>query len=145
MKKLFGISIVILMLALSVVPAFAKGPGPADNGSANGVGLGNQNGSGVQTPYALSGTIAGIDPQARTITITVVAGNRLITPDSNPTVTVQTTPTTRFLLRNPDGTATPITFDDLQVGQTVSSHGIVENGVYIATRVTVGAKLNCIQ
>ncbi|NJD60096.1 MAG: hypothetical protein C3F13_13615 [Anaerolineales bacterium] len=145
MKKLLGIGLVILMLALAVVPAFAKGPGPANNGSANGNSTGVQLGNGVRTPFALSGTITSLDSNARTITVNVACGNRLGNPSISQTVTIQTTDGTRFLLRNPDGAATPITFDELLVDQKVSVHATLLDGTYTATRVTAGAKLTCIQ
>ena len=144
MKKLTVISLVILMLVLSVVPAFAKGPGPANNGSANGTCTGAQTGSGIRTPYALSGTISSLDSQVGTVTVTVACGNRLVTTFIGQNVTLQTSAATRFLLRNADGTATPITFADLEVGQTVSSHGSLLDNTFTATRVTVGAELNCL-
>ncbi len=144
MKKITVISLVVLMLALSVVPAFAKGPGPANNGSATGTSTGTQVGFGVHNPYALSGTISGVDPHAHTVTVSVACGNRLVNPFIGQEVTLQTTATTRLLQRNPDGTATPITFEDLQIGQTVSSHGSLQNDTFTAIRVTVGAELNCL-
>jgi hypothetical protein len=144
MKKLFVLSLVILMLALSVVPAFAKGPGPANNGSANGTCTGTQVGFGVRNPFALSGTITGVDSQAHIVTVTVACGNRMVNPFIGQSVTLQTTAATRFLLRNADGTVTPINFDDLEAGQTVSTHGVLQDSTFTATRVTVGAELNCL-
>lgn len=144
MKKLTVISLVILMLALSVVPAFAKGPGPANNGTANGSCIGTQTGVGIRNPFALSGTITSFDPQAHTITVLVACGNRLVNPYIGQSVTLQTPATTRYLLRNADGTTTPITFEDLQIGQTVSSHGSLQNNTFTAIRITVGAELNCL-
>ncbi len=80
MKKITVIALVLIMLAISAVPAFAAGGPPADRGAANGNGNENPSRFGVRNPYALSGTIADIDAVARTVTITIVCGNRLVKP-----------------------------------------------------------------
>lgn len=169
MKKLTVLTLVVIMLALSVVPALAAGGPPVNHGTASGnctgnqvnVGTGDQNrfgvgnqvgyGSsaqtsfGVRTPFALSGTISALDPAVKTVTVTVSCGNRLASPVTGQEVTLQTSDSTRFLLRNADGTVTPITFDDLALGQNISSHGTLVNNVWTATRVTSGALLICQQ
>ncbi|MFZ2098504.1 MAG: hypothetical protein WAV05_17870 [Anaerolineales bacterium] len=168
MKKFAVLTLVVVMLAVSMVPAFAAGGLPANRGTGSGVctgnqdvlgsgyqaGLGagyqagfgasNQKSYGVRTPYALSGTIYALDPAASTVTVTVSCGNRLVNPYIGNEVTLQTTEITRFLLRNSDGSVTPITFAELEVGENVSSHGILADGVFTATRVTMGALLNCL-
>ena len=167
MKKLTVLTLVIIMLAMSAVPALAAGGPPASRGTASGnctgnqlgIGAGNQNSYGAgnqvgfsastqvsfgtRTPYALSGTISAIDPAAKTVTVTVICGNRLTNPFIGQEVTLLTSDSTRFLRRNVDGTVTPITFDDPVFGQNVSSHGTLVNNVWIATRVTSGALLTC--
>jgi Domain of unknown function (DUF5666) len=143
MKKLTVFALVVLMLALSVVPAFAKSGPSANQGSANGNCSGAQSGFGVRAPYALSGTITALDANARTVTVTIMCGNRLAKPLIGQDVTLQTTDATRFLLRNADGSVTLISFEDLSLGQNVSSHGTLTNGVWTAVRVTSGALLNC--
>ncbi len=143
MKKFAVLTLVVVMLALSVVPAFAKGPAQA-RGTGMGTCTGTQAGAGVSTPYALSGTISAMDAENRTVTVTVVCGNRLAKPYVGQDVTLLTTSATRFLLRNADGTITPITFEDLVVGQNVSSHGTLVDNVFTAVRVTSGALLNCL-
>jgi hypothetical protein len=168
MKKLAVLTLVVTMLALSVVPAFAAGGPPANRGTASGnctgdqvgpgagyqaglgtgyqpgLGTGNQNGFGVRTPYAVSGTIYALDPVAKTVSVTVSCGNRLVAPYIGTEVTLQTNDITRFLLRNEDGSVTPITFAELMVGETISSHGTLVNEVFTATRITMGALLNCL-
>ena len=184
MKKLTVVTLVVIMLAISVVPALAAGGPPENRGTASGnctgdqlglgtgnqysygalsqaeagasnqysygavnqVGLGasNQVGFGVRTPYALSGTISDIDPVEKTVTVTVSCGNRLANPFISQEVTLVTGDSTRFLLRNEDGTATQISFDDLGIGQNISSHGTLVNGVWTATRITSGALLTCL-
>jgi hypothetical protein len=143
MKKFSVIALVVVMLALSAVPAFAKGGPPANAGTGTGSCVGGQIGIGVRTPYALSGTISALDVNARTVTITLVCGNRLVQPFIGLDVNVQTTDSTRFLLRNADGTVTPITFEQLSIGQNVSSHGSLVNNTWNAVRVTAGALLSC--
>lgn len=161
MKKIFVISLVVVMLSVSVVPALAAGSPPVDRGSTSGtctrnstgislqpqayLGTGKQAGFGVRNPYALSGTISAIDANTKTIMVTVACGNLLATPNISNSVTIQTTDNTRFLLRNENGNAIPITFADLAIGQTVSSHGSLVDGTWIASRVTRGALLNCVQ
>jgi hypothetical protein len=104
---------------------------------------GAQTGYGMRTPYALSGTISALDAEARTVTITIMCGNRLAQPYIGQDETVQTSDQTRFLQRNADGTVTPITFEQLTVGQNVSSHGTLINDTFTAVRITSGALLNC--
>jgi len=160
MKKISVLIIVVVMLVLSAVPAFAAGGPPANSGSGSGTCNGNQTGLGtgsqfrsgsqiagfgIRTPFALSGTIAAVDLQAKTVTVAVTCGNRLANPYIGTNVTLQTSETTRFLLRSADGTVTPITLAELVVGESVSSHGSLVNGTFNASRITQGALLNCIQ
>jgi hypothetical protein len=140
MKKIVVLALVLALLAISAVPALAAGRAHAKNGQI----AGNEYGKGGKMPFALAGTIASIDPVARTVTVTVACGNKLVKPYIGQDLTLQTTDATRFLLRNPDGTATPITFEDLTVGQNVSSNGKLVNNVWTANRITVGADLNCL-
>jgi len=140
MKKLVILTLVLVLLAVSVVPAYAASRTRDQNGAGNKIQV-KQHG---KMPFALAGTIASIDPVARTVTVTVACGNKLVKPYIGQDLAIQTTNATRFLLRNPDGTATPITFEDLAVGQNVSSNGKLANNVWTANRITVGAGLNCL-
>ncbi|MBI5353651.1 MAG: hypothetical protein HZB50_13500 [Chloroflexi bacterium] len=56
-----------------------------------------------------------------------------------------TTSKTRYLYKS-SATAVPttITFADLKVGNAVSGNATAVNGVWTATRITVGAKLTCL-
>jgi hypothetical protein len=143
MKKLIVVSLLV-MLAVSVVPAFAAGGPPAGRGAAVGSGNTDKTSFGVRNPYALSGTINFIDDTNRKVTVAVTCGNRLVQPYFGQEVILQTTENTRFLLRNPDGTVTPIAFEDLVEGQKISSHGTLLNSTWTATRVTMGALLYCL-
>jgi len=133
MKKLFILTLVLVLLASMAIPAFAAGPGRAGG-----------RGKGGKAPFALSGVIAGIDPTAGTVTVTVACGNKLAKPYLDQPLNLQTTSTTRFLLRNLDSKATKITLNHLEVGQKVSVQGRVANNVWTATRLTVGAELTCL-
>lgn len=142
MKKLTIITLVMIMLAVSVVPALAAGGPPANRGSANGNCYGNQAGYGIRSPYALSGTITAIN--SLSVTVNIACGNRLANPYTGQEITLSTTESTRYLLRNADGAATPISLGDLATGQKISSHGSLVDGVWTASRITVGALLNCL-
>jgi hypothetical protein len=160
MKKLTVVILVVAMLALSVVPAFAAGGPPEDRGSASGsctgtqlaaatrnqanYGMGQPADYGSRAPYALSGTISAIDPLSQSVTVSVACGNWMVKSYIGTEVTLQTTATTRFLLRNESGTATLLTIADLVVGQTVSSQGTLVDGIFTASRVTMGALLTCL-
>ena len=132
MKKMLVIWIVIALVLVAASPALAG------NGSGPGAGPG-PSGKGK---FSLAGIITAIDPTNLTVTVHVVAGSTLVKPFIEQELTVQTTADTRFLLCNPDGKATPITFNDLAVGQKVSVNGTLAAGVWTAKRVTVGAILN---
>jgi hypothetical protein len=143
MKKIFVLLIVVALLAVTVVPALADGNGNTfeyHHTYRNGSPL-KQAGS---NSFALSGTIAALNPGAGTVTVSVACGNILVQPYVGQDVTLETTGVTRFLLRNPSGVATPITFADLAVGQKVSANGELANNAWTASRITVGASLACL-
>lgn len=159
MKKLVVLSLIVVMLAVSVVPAFAAGPS-SNRGSGTGVCTGSQTGlanrsqalrgygrmgiMSTDSVYTLSGTITGLDAVAGTVTVEVVCGYRSVTEYIGTPVTLQTTEATRFLLRVPGDVATVITFADLEVGQNVSSQGTLADGAFTAIRITTGAELICL-
>jgi hypothetical protein len=137
MKKLFVLSLVLMLLATAVTPALAAG------GQRGGDSLNARRGArnGATTTFALAGTIASLDPAARSVTVKLASGNSLVKGYIGQNLTIQTNDSTRFLLRNPGGSATPIAFADLVVGQKVSVNGELVNSVWAATRITAGAKL----
>ena len=152
MKKYFVLIIVLALLAVTALPVLAGGGAPNGNKQSGyryagegAAGTGNtykgtsgQNGSGV---FALAGKITGLDAGTGTVTVAVASGNTLVKPTLGQDVALQTTGTTRFLMRNPGSVATPITFSDLAVGQKVSAVGQLVDNVWTATRITVGASL----
>ena len=96
------------------------------------------------SPFALVGKITAVDLATRSVTVQVVSGNALVKPYIGQTVTIKTTTATLF--RYTDGTvATAIKFEDLKVGNAVSSGGTLAGGIWIASRITVGAKLECLK
>jgi len=140
MKKIIVLTLVLALLSITAVPALAAGRAHVRNGQS----AGGEVGKGGKMPFALAGTIASIDPAARTVIVTVACGSKLVKPYIGQDLTLQTTAATRFLLRNPDGSATPITFEDLAVGQNVSANGKLADNVWTASRITVGASLICL-
>lgn len=95
-------------------------------------------GNGPRSIFTLAGKVTAI--AENTVTIEVLAGNRLVKPYLARELVVTVTDATRFLFT--DGTVTmPITFEDLKVGDAVSAHGTLANAVWTASRITVGANL----
>lgn len=127
MKKSLVVLMVVALLAVGAVPAFAaKGIQPQPPAPNKG-GL-----------FTLVGTIAAIDGSV--VTVKVVSGNPVAKPYVGQNVALQTTAATRFLLTTPTGTVV-ITLADLQVGQNVSAQGKLADGVWTADRITAGAKI----
>ncbi|MEI7847255.1 MAG: hypothetical protein WCK35_15760 [Chloroflexota bacterium] len=126
--KRFTILMLVLILSLTLVtPALAAGKPPSAKG-----------------PFALVGKISAIDPVAKTVTVQVLRGNALVKPYFSKTVIIQTTTLTRYMFT--DGVSKKvITFNDLVVGKSVSIGGLLANSVWTATRITMGAKLSCLQ
>lgn len=84
--------------------------------------------------FALTGTITAIG--ADSITVLVHNGNRLVKPYIGQELVVQMADNTRYRQWTPDG-CIPITFEDLEVGDTTSIQGTVSEEVFIAARVTI--------
>ena len=96
------------------------------------------------SPFTLVGKITAIDPASRSVTIQVLRGNKLVKPYFGQTVTLTTTMATLF--RFTDGTVTTIIkFDDFKIGDAVSASGKLSGGIWTASRITVGAKLDCLK
>ncbi len=124
MKRLIPILLVVLIALTIATPVAAAG-------------LGSRH------PYALVGKITAIDPVAKTVTVQVLRGNWVVKPYLKQEITLKTTATTRFFFT--DGvTSKLIKFEDLKVGNPISSSGNFANAVWTATRITVGAKLSCL-
>lgn len=128
MKKIFSVSLALFLLVVTVMPALAASePARAPRG-----------------PFALVGTISTIDPATGTVTVNVLKGNKLVQPYLSQSVVLNTTASTRYLLKvSATAVATRITFADLKVGDPVSVNGTLANGIWTATRITVGASLSC--
>ena len=124
MKKLTIASLVLVVLAATAMPALAAGGPPPVRGRSGSFTL-----EGVIT--AISGT---------TVTVQVTGGNPIVREYIGQSLTLQTTSSTRCLLKTDTGTVS-ITSADLAVGQKVSASGKVANNVWTAARITVGAAL----
>jgi hypothetical protein len=113
------------------------------NGNQNQLGIGAQMGQqGSRKTFALVGTIAAIGTDS--VTINVLAGNKLAQPAIGTEIAVTVSLQTWYVLR--DGTTyTLIDFADLEVGQSVSVNGTLDNSTWLASRITVGAPLTCLQ
>ncbi len=95
---------------------------------------GNEHQYRVRQAFALTGTITALGTDS--ITVLVSTGNRLVRPHIGQELVVQVTGSTLYRQWTPDG-CIPITFADLQVGDTTSISGTVSQGVFTARRVTV--------
>ena len=127
MKKSLVVLMVVAMLLVSAVPAFAAKGGPSQPPVPN---KGGQ--------FTLVGTITAIAGEV--VTVKVVSGNPIARPFVGQAVALQTTAATRFLRTTATGTVV-ITLADLQVGDNVSAQGQLAAGVWTAERITVGAKI----
>jgi hypothetical protein len=126
MKKALLMLVLLIFLTASVSPAYAAGPRPNDRTRG-------------RTPFALVGTITAID--GNTVTVRVVVGNHLVKRYYGQEVPLETNAATRFLMKDANGVVYPITLDDLEAGQNVSVNGVLANNRWVATRITVGARL----
>ena len=97
-------------------------------------------GNGPRIPFNFVGKIAAVDPVGNTVTVDFIRGNKLARSNAVDSVTVKVTDTTRFLELAGD-IAVPITFGELEIGDPISVHGVLVDGVWTASRITVGAKL----
>ncbi|MDO9301069.1 MAG: hypothetical protein Q7T89_06780, partial [Anaerolineales bacterium] len=91
MKKLFVVTLALLIALTAVGPAFAKG---APRGT-----------------FTLVATISAIDPVSGAVTVSVLKGNKLAQPYVNQSLVMSTTAKTRYLYKS-SATAVPtaITF-----------------------------------
>ena len=128
MKKFTSVLIALFLLVVTVAPALAA----------------SESAIAKRGPFSLVGKISAIDSANGTVTVTVLKGNKLVQPYLGQSIALRTTLKTRYLYKSTaTAVATPITFADLKVGDPVSVNGTLANGVWTATRITVGAKLSC--
>jgi hypothetical protein len=124
MKKLTIALLVFVVLVATATPALAAGSPPPVRGKSG--------------SFTLAGVITTINGTA--VTVQVTGGNPIVRAYVGQTLTLQTTSSTRYLLKTDTGTV-PITFADLAIGQKVSASGTIANNVWTAARITVGATL----
>jgi hypothetical protein len=95
-------------------------------------------------PFTLVGRITSINYTSRSVTVQVLRGNTLVKSYLGHLVIIKTTAATLF--RYTDGTVTSIIkFTDLKIGDAVSASGTLSDGIWTASRITVGAKLDCLK
>ena len=126
-KKLVVLIIVALIALVAVVPALAAGNGNGGSGNGNrgsGHGHGGPGGKDQQS-FTIGGYITAIGND--TITVRTV-NDRL--------AMVQVTTSTSFFRWTPDGRV-PITFDDVETGDSINIKGTVDGDVFTADVVTV--------
>ena len=124
MKKLTMALLVLVVLGATAMPALAAGGPPPVRGKSG--------------SFTLAGVITAISET--TVTVQVTGGNPIVHGYIGQALALQTTSSTRYLLKTDTGTVS-ITFADLAVGQKVSASGKVANNVWTAARITVGADL----
>jgi hypothetical protein len=158
MKKLFVFVLVLVLMAGMTAPALAaggtngnggrggngNGGGGNDGSGSDGNGSGNSTGKGGKMPNVLIGTITSLDPLTRTVTVDVLSANTAAKDYIGQVITFLTGESTNIVLRNPDGVGTPITFEELAVGQNVSVAGVLSETGWTATRITVDPELLCL-
>ena len=124
MKKVWVALLVSVVLVATAMPALAVGGPPPVRGKSD--------------SFTLAGVITAINGTA--VTVQVTGGNPIVREYVGQTLALQTTSSTRYLLKTDTGTV-PITFADLAIWQKVSVSGTVANNALTATRITVGADL----
>jgi hypothetical protein len=155
MKRILTLTLVLVLVLISASPALAgNGNGNGGGGGGNGQG-GNGNTNGQQSQnteqhknqnknvehkaefYVLTGLVTAIEGTADAGSITVLVYGGKDTSLHGTEVVVQTNAGTRFVMKN----FGPITFEEVEVGDSVSS-AIGSDGM--ANRVTVDAEVACI-
>ena len=129
MKKLFIAALVLMIPLATVSPVLAAGGG---------------GGRGPRGTIALVGKITTIDTASGVVEVSVLKGNKLVQPYIGQNLALATNSSTRYLYKS-SATAVPvaITLADLKVGDPVSVNGRTANGLWTASRITVGARLSC--
>lgn len=124
MKRFLPVVLVLVLTLTLATPALAAGKGKA--------------------PFTLVGTITALDAAAQTVTVQVLRGNTLVKPYLNQSVTLKARTATVF--RYTDGvTTSTITFADLKVGAALSASGTLAGSLWTASRITIGARLDCLK
>ena len=124
MKKVWIALLVLVVLTATAMPALAAGGPPPVRGKSG--------------SFTLAGVVTAINGTA--VTVQVTGGNPIVRGYIGQALALQTTSSTRYLLKTDTGTVS-ITFADLAVGQKISANGKVANNVWTAARITVGAAL----
>lgn len=132
-KKMIVLTLVVVMVVASTAPALAAGRSRTN-----------------ELPGRQFFTLVGIvhaeniDPAGSgNVTVTVYHGNRFAKPHFGTELTVQVTAVgTEYRRWTPAG-CVPTIPDNVNVGDTISIHGMVDGGVFHGERVTVDVPLLC--
>jgi len=139
MKKQVWLASILVLLVVAVMPVMAEG----DNNRNRWLG----------NVFSVVGEVTAVDTTAKTITVKVHTGNKLVKGYIGDELTIQTGAKTLFMLYG-ETQCTPITFEDLVEAFEsavdplyISANGKVvsyEDGTsaFIATRVTVDVPLH---
>jgi hypothetical protein len=130
MKKLIILGLVIVLLAVSALPAVAKRVVTTEDGC----GIPPTQ---VNKKYALAGWIRAIDLADKKVTVLVAVGNVLAKPCINQEVVISVNEET--ILKVSGGT--PIDFSKLKINDPVSSTGFLSADGWNALQITLGAIL----
>ncbi len=130
MKKLLVLLVVPLLALAAVIPAAADLPNPHANQAA----------AAPHGNFQLIGKITAFDPEANTITVLVVRGNKMVKQFIGTELTITVTTTTRFHFKK-GMNATPTGIDGLVVGDPVSINGKIVDDVWTARLVNMTASL----
>jgi hypothetical protein len=138
-KKMFVLALVALVALVSVAPALAAGPGPGPGKQLRcRRGTGNDCIPGIPL-FTLVGILRGIGEGS--LTVEVHHGNRFAQPYVGTELEVVTTEVTVYQRWTPTG-CVPMEPEEIQEGDTTSMHGLVQEGIFTASRVTVGVPLD---
>lgn len=129
MKKQLWLGVaVVVLLAATVMPVMAEG--------------GKNQIRWLGQVFSLVGEVTALDGEAKTITVEVYSGSKLVKSYIGNELTITTKESTLFLLYG-HAKGETITFADVAVGDYVSVSGNIVNDDFVAKRVTVDVPLNC--
>jgi hypothetical protein len=126
MKKLLWLVSIVALLALTAVPAMAGGD--------------NERWRWEGERFGLVGVVTAVDTDAKTITVLVHRGSRLVKDYVGEELLITTIGRTRFL-RYAEPKCEIIGFDDVEAGARVGLNGYMVEDDFLAKRVIVDIPL----
>ena len=128
MKKQVWLGVAVLvLLAATVMPVMAEG--------------GKNQIQWLGQVFSLVGEVTALDGQAKTITVQVYGGSKLVKSYIGKELTFTTDENTLFLLYG-HAKGEQVTFAEAEVGDSISVSGNLVKGVFVAKRVTLDVPLN---